>query len=136
ENPFQKNKSAGRILLATLLQDSPVGGKNLLQRLVASRAEAEALPVSRVYKEFFAQYMELVLRPLIMAQANYGILLGAHQQNLVLHIENGHLLKVYFRDCQGTGYSELGYSLFAKEVPALYRENGNVVSEKMGNYLF
>lgn len=134
ENPFHIQNSEGKIVLATLTQDGVFGDKNLLQGLITRMDSSE--PLESRCRRWFREFLNVAVKPPILAQANYGFVLGAHQQNLILDIKN-HLPKaVYFRDCQGTGYSELGYSLFSSQVPSIQRDNGNVLSERMGNGLF
>lgn len=134
ENPFRGVEAEGKVVLATLAQDAPLGGENLIQKLI--RQSSGGLSLSEGSRRWFNAYLSFVVRPLVMAQANYGIVMGAHQQNVILDLRDGFPVGSYFRDCQGTGYSELGYANFAKDVPLIYRENGNVLNEKMGNYLF
>ncbi len=133
-NPFRGEEASGKAVLATLAQDALLGDENLIQKLVRISARGDSLRESA--KRWFAAYLDVAVRPLVMAQADYGIMMGAHQQNVILELRNGLPVGSYFRDCQGTGYSELGYELFAEEVPLIYRENGNVLPETMGNFLF
>ena len=67
----------------------------------------------------------------MVSQADYGLLFGAHQQNLLITLKDGYPDKVYFRDCQGTGYSHVARELL---------ENGSSgehhVDETLGNRLF
>ncbi len=70
------------------------------------------------------------------AQSEYGILLGSHQQNMILEIQDDRPYKSYFRDCNGTGYSSLGYNLFHATVPSLVKENGNILEGEEANFLF
>lgn len=134
DNPFQKTDFENQVVLATLTQDALFKGKNLIQEGLEEQSSNQTS--SEKAKQWFSQYLQVVVEPLVQAQANYGIILGAHQQNLILKIENGFPVAASFRDCQGTGYSELGFKNFAAEVPLINRQNGNVVSEKMGNSLF
>lgn len=129
DNPFDSETAKRTHVLASLNQPSP-SGLYYLQNAYGLEASGPA-------REWFALFMKVVLAPLINAQANYGIYLGAHQQNIVLTLDqNGLPQKCYFRDCQGTGYSELGHSLYSKECKSLVRENGNILSEQMGSMLF
>lgn len=134
ENPFRGVEAKGKVVLATLTQDSPIGHGNLIRDLLAKASDTLSLR-ERSFK-WFRQYLDCTVKPLVAAQADYGVILGAHQQNLVIGIENGYPTSSYFRDCQGTGYSELGFQNFAHDVALINRENGNVVTEKMANYLF
>lgn len=129
ENPF-RDGGKDCAVLATLAQDNPLGGLNLIQQMIAGSADKAARA-----KEWFAAYLNVAVKPLIDAQSRYGIAMGAHQQNLILGFENGLPNRAYFRDCQGTGYSELGFRNF-ESVPSIRRSNGNILTEEMGNYLF
>jgi len=56
---------------------------------------------------------------LLVAQADYGILFSAHQQNLVIGLRAGCPDRVWFRDCQGTAYSALAKELYGRDVDGL-----------------
>ncbi|MCO5143997.1 MAG: IucA/IucC family siderophore biosynthesis protein [Oligoflexia bacterium] len=134
KNAFMQKDAENKLLLATLTQDGLYGRDNLLLEILKNTQDD--LGQKEKVSKWFKMYLETVLSPLFDAQANYGILLGAHQQNLILEICEGYPTKAFFRDCQGTGYSELGYKNFAKEVALITRENGNVLDDDMGKYLF
>jgi N2-citryl-N6-acetyl-N6-hydroxylysine synthase len=138
QNPFRGANAENKVVLATLTQDSPLAGpsssQNLIRDLIASADDSLSLRERSL--KWFELYLETTVKPLVAAQADYGIILGAHQQNLVIGLEGGYPVSSYFRDCQGTGYSELGFRNFAHDVPLINRENGNVVTELMANSLF
>lgn len=136
ENPFQSGAHQNKVVLAALAQDAIFSKENTLQKLILNSKSLAKLTNKEKAQTWFAAYLKTVVEPLVIAQANYGIILGAHQQNLVLDIKDGLPIAAYFRDCQGTGYSELGYDFYAKDVASIYRENGNVINEKMTEYLF
>ncbi|WP_291515477.1 IucA/IucC family protein [Bdellovibrio sp. ArHS] len=136
ENPFLKNSEVSEnIVVATLAQDNPLGGETLLWQQVVKLATDEGLSLPDASTKWFRAYLQVAMKPFIVAQSEYGVLLGAHQQNLILQIEKGLPIKAFFRDCQGTGYSEHGYQLFCQDVASLNRENGNILDNK-GNILF
>lgn len=133
-NPFKDQVQA--ITLATLTQDHPLGEANLVQRYIQKFAEAWKISIHEASQIWFKEYLSVCLKPLLIAQANYGILLGSHQQNMVVEIENNLPIKSYFRDCNGTGYSTLGHNLFSHEVQSLDVSNGNILDHEIANYLF
>ncbi|WP_413557627.1 IucA/IucC family protein [Bdellovibrio sp. HCB209] len=135
ENPFTENNHEEAIVLSTLAQDNPLGGENLIQKAIRKESEKTHRPLGEIAQQWFARYLEVAVKPLVLAQANYGILLGAHQQNLILSLKANYPEKAYFRDCQGTGYSHFGFSLYGKDVASLKMENGNILDDK-GNILF
>src|SRR5690606_19681373 len=59
------------------------------------------------------------------AQAEFGLLLSAHQQNLILGFEaDGELAGVepraaWFRDAQGTAYTRLAVRRFGERLPGI-----------------
>lgn len=136
ENPFQDKEAHGEnIVLSTLAQDNPLGGDTLIFKHVLEKSKASGKDLKAVSREWFKKYLDIAIKPFITAQSEYGILLGAHQQNMVLTIKDHMPMKAYFRDCQGTGYSEHGFELYRREVASLVKENGNILDEK-GNILF
>ncbi|WP_373997589.1 IucA/IucC family siderophore biosynthesis protein [Bdellovibrio bacteriovorus] len=136
ENPFQKEEAAlENIVVSTLAQDNPLGGETLIWQQVEKHAGLSKVSLAKASEQWFQQYLHVALKPFVAAQSEYGVLLGAHQQNMILQIKDGLPVKAYFRDCQGTGYSEHGFKLFHQDVASLTRENGNVLDNK-GNILF
>jgi len=71
-----------------------------------------------------------------VAEGELGLILGAHQQNILLACEGGMPKRAYFRDCHGTGYTAAGVERFVGHVPLLRENNGNFVPELMGHALF
>lgn len=135
ENPFQNTVARNKVVLATLTQDHPFGGLNLIQRLILSSTVEANQSLRTRARLWFDGFLKASVAPILAAHANYGIVLGAHQQNLILDLQNGYPVGSFFRDCQGTGYTELGWSLFAEDVPLLSKGNGNILGEDMGNWL-
>jgi N2-citryl-N6-acetyl-N6-hydroxylysine synthase len=133
-NPFKESSQA--IVLATLTQDHPQFEQNLIQNYIEKYAAAESTDLNTASKLWFIEFLIIALRPLIKAQSDYGILLGSHQQNMILEIRDDRPFKSYFRDCNGTGYSGMGFKLFHSEVASLIKENGNILEGEEANYLF
>ncbi|ESX26193.1 IucA/IucC family C-terminal-domain containing protein [Mesorhizobium sp. LSJC264A00] len=55
---------------------------------------------------WFERFLHAAIEPFIVAFSEFGLLFGAHQQNLVVGLSGGWPNALYFRDCQGTGYVE------------------------------
>ncbi|RZA02904.1 MAG: IucA/IucC family siderophore biosynthesis protein, partial [Proteobacteria bacterium] len=125
DNPFAAKDPA--VVVATLAQEAPLGGESLL----SARAR-EAGSACRWFHEF----LRIAIEPFLVAEGSLGIILGAHQQNLLLSTENGWPKKAYFRDCHGTGYTAEGVARFLGCVPLLAEDNGNLVPARMGQVLF
>ncbi|OZG73139.1 hypothetical protein BTA51_11625 [Hahella sp. CCB-MM4] len=133
QNPFIERFDRNTEVLATLLQDDPrTGTSRLEQRL-------RLLPQSyqEVAVEWFQQYLEVAVKPLLVGQADYGLLFGAHQQNIVLTLNDlGYPVKMYFRDCQGTGYTHLAHELYGHEIADMAKDSGNVIEDEVAIQLF
>ena len=134
ENPFPKT-STNNIVVSTLAQDHPFFEENLIVKNIQAFALQQKISLAEASLQWFNAYLDCCVMPLIDGQANFGFLLGAHQQNLIIGLLRNLPVKGYFRDCQGTGYSELGFELYSKYVSTLVRSNGNILDEK-GNILF
>lgn len=134
ENPFCGQAALGKVMLATLIQDDPLGGKNLLQKLISKMVSQDSIHVR--LKNWFSAYLNIAMKPLFIAYANYGVVMEAHQQNLILDIKDGFPVAAYFRDCQDHAYSELGHLLFATEVPGISKDAGSVVHEQVASRFF
>ncbi|MDE1462821.1 IucA/IucC family protein [Spartinivicinus poritis] len=104
------------VVLATLTQQHPLAADSLIADRVKTVASHKNISISQAAKYWFNQYCKYVVEPLFALQANYGIVLLAHQQNIVLKMERGEPVGMYYRDCQGTGYTELAYQLFPEQL--------------------
>ncbi|WPU64101.1 IucA/IucC family protein [Peredibacter starrii] len=135
ENSFKSDK-VKHVVLAVLTQDHPDFKENLLQTLIKKYAEENKTDYAQASEKWFELYLKNAVAPMLDAQKNFGILLGAHQQNLIIGIENNLPVKATFRDCHGTGYSPLGFELFGKSVKSIDIDNGNILNYEIANYLF
>ena len=129
ENPFTTGLEKEAILLASLNQLSP-NGTSILDRFTSRES-------TNYYFEWFKTFTKTVITPLMDAQANFGIFFGAHQQNIIMKLDGSGLpVKLYFRDCQGTGYSEEAFKEYAPYCPGLALDNGNILSKEIGQKIF
>ncbi len=126
-NPFVGAGAAHTEVLATLLQDDPRDG---LPRLV-KRLQCCGAGNREGAQRWFAAYLDVAVRPLLLAQADYGLLFGCHQQNIVLTLDDIWPVKACFRDCQGTGFSPLAQ----RRLPAV-PEGATQLDAEMGQVLF
>ncbi|CBW25440.1 putative siderophore biosynthesis protein [Halobacteriovorax marinus SJ] len=128
-NPFINGEQDSAILLATLNQLSP-SKTSILDQFI-ERDDEEG------YLNWFKAFTQKVITPLLDAQANFGIFLGAHQQNIILKLDDAGLpVKMYFRDCQGTGYSEEGFKAYSPYCDEMALDNGNILTEELGQKIF
>lgn len=117
ESPFAANSHAE--VLATLLQDDPRDGQSRLAKRLVAAAHAEGrCPVERA-EAWLSSFLARVCRPIFVAQADHGVLLSAHQQNLVLGLRGVEIERAWFRDTQGTAYGPLARERYGERVPEL-----------------
>lgn len=104
-------------VLATLLADDPRSGLARVARRLRERGQTGVDAIDR----WFAAYLERVLTPIVELAVEHGVLLSAHQQNLVIGFESDGLTPArgWFRDAQGTAYSALARQRFGERVPGL-----------------
>ncbi|WP_444891879.1 IucA/IucC family protein [Microbulbifer sp. TRSA001] len=136
ENPFVGEAAENTCLLATLTQDHPDAESCRAAQLISQLAKEQNLSSIVASKLWFDAFVDAVIEPLLIAQADFGILFGAHQQNLILRFDGPMPVAGYFRDCQGSGYSYLGEELLKPYLPNLAQNSENVVNEEMANRLF
>lgn len=139
ENPFYQQAGATERVevLSGLLQDYPDRADNRLSLRLKNYAQKTEQDVSDIAEEFLAQFLQLTIRPIIIAQAKYGLLFGAHQQNIVLKLDEKLMpVKTYFRDCQGTGFSTLAKELYGEKLLHDTCTSGNLFEDDMVIYLF
>ncbi|WP_445355803.1 IucA/IucC family protein [Microbulbifer sp. EKSA008] len=136
ENPFIGEAAENTCLLATLTQDHPDADFCRAAQLISQLAMEQNLSSAIAAKRWFNAFLDAVIEPLLIAQADFGILFGAHQQNLILRFDGSMPIAGYFRDCQGSGYSHLGEELLKPYLPNLAQNSENVINEEMANRLF
>lgn len=125
-NPFQEGTEA--VVVAALTEINVFEERSLINKYQVDSKLS--------FKAWFKEFLEVALKPLLMAQANYGILLGSHQQNMILELKENRPYKSYFRDCHGTGYSKLGFENFKEDIPSIHVSNGNVLMGEEAHFLF
>lgn len=123
ENPFRADTPVEA--LATLLQDHPRTGRSRLALRIEQAAARSGRRAVVLAERWFASLLARVLEPIVEAQAEFGLLLSAHQQNLILGFaQQGELAGVepcaaWFRDAQGTAYTELAVRRFGERLPGI-----------------
>lgn len=116
-------------LLAFMTQNHPQFQKNFIQKEISQLGGS----FEEASVRWLNAFMEVVIRPFISLETKQGILLGAHQQNLLIRSVNHLPVAAVFRDCHGTGYTPKGFEKFQS---FLDPENGNVLGYETGSYLF
>ena len=105
DNPFFEMPERQAMVLATLAQAHPYGGDSLASELVRRYGQRHQLSQAKAAEIWFQAYLEQVLEPLLVARCDYGLIFLAHQQNIVVDITADLPVGLFYRDCQGTGFT-------------------------------
>ncbi|CAI1571984.1 IucA/IucC family protein [Serratia fonticola] len=92
-------------VLVTLTQAAPDGGDSLLAAAVRRLAVRLNLPLQQAAHCWLDAYCQQVLLPLFSAEADYGLVLLAHQQNILVEMQQDLPVGMLYRDCQGSGFT-------------------------------
>ena len=117
ENPFKANNEV--TVLATLTQDHPQFEGNLVKTYIQ---KSKLSP-----EEWFKTFLNVAIRPLLKYQSELGVLMGSHQQNMLIEFSKYIPVKSYFRDCHGTAFSNIGQKLY---------DQGEPINQELAHYLF
>ncbi|KFI11826.1 N(2)-citryl-N(6)-acetyl-N(6)-hydroxylysine synthase [Vibrio coralliilyticus] len=125
DNPLATQPAQEAVVLATLTQQNPYGGASLLANRVSEYARTQNVDVKHAAIDWFDAYCRHTVVPLFNLQANFGVVFLAHQQNIVMQLESGFPIGMYYRDCQGTGYTDLAFELFGEQLKEAKRDVEN-----------
>ncbi|CAI1518358.1 IucA/IucC family siderophore biosynthesis protein [Serratia proteamaculans] len=92
-------------VLVTLTQAAPDGGDSLLAAAVRRLASRLHLPLQQAAHIWLDAYCQQVLLPLFSTEADYGLVLLAHQQNILVEMQQDLPIGMLYRDCQGSGFT-------------------------------
>ena len=84
ENPFRGTGSPRAAVLGALCERHPGRTESHLSDLVRRIARDEKRPVEETALLWFERFLETAIEPFIVAFSEFGLLFGAHQQNLVV----------------------------------------------------
>ena len=93
-------------VLVSLTQAAPDGGDSLLASAVRRLSERLSLPLAQAARCWVQAYCERILLPLFSAEADYGLVLLAHQQNILVEMQQDLPVGLIYRDCQGSGFTD------------------------------
>lgn len=113
DNPLSDKPEEEAVVLATLTQQNPYGGESLVASRIKQFAQTNQLTTAQAALKWFSAYCQHTVVPLFNLQANFGVVFLAHQQNIVIQMEQGFPIGMYYRDCQGTGYTDLAFDRFS-----------------------
>lgn len=93
-------------VLVSLTQAAPDGGDSLLAAAVRRLSQRLDLPLAQAARCWLDAYCDRVLLPLFSAEADYGLVLLAHQQNILVEMQQDFPVGLIYRDCQGSAWTE------------------------------
>ena len=63
--------------------------------------------------QWLSNFLDNVIAPLCIARSDYGIILLAHQQNILLEIKEYLPVGMKYRDCQGIALTDIALKRFS-----------------------
>lgn len=136
ENPFQYDKAPKAAVLGALCERHPGLAESHLSDLVRFVANQEGLEPSVVAECWFERFLDTAIEPFFLAFSEFGLLFGAHQQNLVVGLNDGWPSHLYFRDCQGTGYVREFLPMLREHLPSAGGKGDHVFDAEAAARLF
>lgn len=105
KNVFAQPKGHAAVLIAALTQD-PLQlcegtQRSRLHTILQELSALEGRDIHHVAKDWFEQYWQCAIEPLLYLYDRHGIALEAHQQNSLLNLANGYPTDYFYRDNQG-----------------------------------
>ncbi|PIF07437.1 IucA/IucC family protein [Candidatus Pantoea floridensis] len=93
-------------VLVSLTQAAPDGGDSLLAAAVRRLSIRLGLSLTQAAQCWLNAYCDHVLLPLFSTEANFGLVLLAHQQNILVEMQEDLPIGLLYRDCQGSGFTD------------------------------
>jgi N2-citryl-N6-acetyl-N6-hydroxylysine synthase len=135
-NPFLDRRGANVFMLATLCEDGPQFGSSRLSRLIVRLTERHRASPAETAKTWFANFIRVAIEPVLMARSNFGLLFGAHQQNLLLRLLDGWPNASYYRDAFGTCFVDEMYEQLSPAVSGECLSGHGRVPREIGDRSF
>ncbi|USD67623.1 GNAT family N-acetyltransferase [Vibrio sp. SCSIO 43136] len=136
-NPFFNSGEDGVHLLATVNQELPQQSSSQVAQWIAALAQKKNISAEESARAWIDHFFKAVIEPLCVARSDYGIVLLAHQQNILLKVTDGLPVGMLYRDCQGVGVTELALKRFDSVLssPPEYFMTGQEVNPYLAYYV-
>ncbi|WP_130803151.1 IucA/IucC family protein [Acinetobacter ihumii] len=140
EQPFHKNDQI--TCIASLCQDHPAKPLNRFNSLFDKiHQQHPLLTHQQIAREWFNDFLEISLQPLMYLYHEYGMAFESHQQNVLLELENFKPKNIWLRDNQGFYYIEERAEKVLEQFPELNEKAHAVgpqsfVDERFSYYFF
>ncbi|WP_163411515.1 GNAT family N-acetyltransferase [Flavobacterium ajazii] len=117
-------------MVASLSQDGVLGESARILNIINESAKRQDKEVSDTAIEWFKQYLQVTLHPLVGIFNKYGFGAEFHQQNILIEFDD-HLLpsKMYFRDNQGYFFRQGIVEELQKIIPDFGSESRSFIAE-------
>jgi len=135
DNLFTAGSDQQVFMLGSLCQLPPLGQLTQLAQIIIAKAQLDGTGTGIAARDWYQRFLTVALEPMLMAQADEGLLFGAHQQNTLLRLDSFNPAHFYYRDCQGTGFSALGVARH-RAVLDEFSDDRNQLEETMAIHLF
>lgn len=145
EQPFSKSQQV--TCIASLCQDHPAENLSRFDAIFNEIAKNknvdkhDQLKMQELALTWFKQFLEVSLKPLMYLYHQYGMAFEAHQQNVLVELEQGMPKTLWLRDNQGFYYIEELAQDVLKQFPELNNKAHAVgskafVDERFSYYFF
>lgn len=129
ENPFCGDDASRNVsLLAALCEHLPERGSRL-GALIRNRATLEHRSVPAVATDWFARFLRIFVRPVFGLYLRHGLAMEAHQQNIVIEIEDGYPKAIFYRDNQGFFHHHRAHQAMIDALPGFGEASESVFEE-------
>ncbi len=136
ESTFQLRESFDNkdcLLLASLAEINPYTGSTHLRESIENSVEINK---HLARKNWFDAFLKNVIGPFLDLADEYGVLLGAHMQNIILKMEDGLPIGVIYRDTQGTGFTLKGLEQYGDKYDFIKDSKGNILDQNDVNKVY
>ncbi|NBI29894.1 IucA/IucC family protein [Chengkuizengella marina] len=137
DNPFQEGEEHHVMPIVALGQDHPLDNKTtLLGEIIQHLAKQEGRSQEDVSLDWFRNYLNISLQPLVWLYMTYGIALEAHQQNSIVRLKEGYPEKVYYRDNQGYYFCESMHETLEQFLPGISEKSQTTCEDEIADERF
>ncbi|OEF23398.1 GNAT family N-acetyltransferase [Vibrio rumoiensis] len=132
----QSDKAANTYLLATVNQN--IDNSCQIGTWVKQYSLQKNISIIDAANQWLSHFLDNVIEPLCIARSDYGIVLLAHQQNILLEVSDNLPIGMKYRDCQGIGLTDIALNRFSSVFNGLkpeYFVQKNKVNPYLAYYL-
>ena len=136
DNPYPAADATDASVVAALCAEPRGGGPSRLAGIVTELARAGGRPTDETAREWLRRYLRTVAEPLLWLEAERGVALEAHQQNVVLELRDGWPAGCRYRDNQGYYFKASRTHALRKLLPELNRDSDTVCDDRVADERF